>query len=212
MRDVAESEAVEVLLRALYEGSASDGPWVRNWRVAGEMEELVYHKGLDTLIPHQYVLITLASDETRAVTRRTIQALRRAADRLLRLLDRYEEAAHGDHPEWAKLIALREAPFPVKLPPDCDPRDPDVVAVAVRDLVFDGSWDETLRWLSEPSAEGCRRIDRARVRRLQAFEETYEVDLADLLFSRTARGEPARLLEAVKMGGDIWVPPSWRGG
>jgi len=62
VRDVTDTEAVEMLLRALYEGTASDCPWVRDWGVAGEMEELAYHRATDALVPYQCLLITLASD------------------------------------------------------------------------------------------------------------------------------------------------------
>ncbi len=181
MRKTPDTEAVEMLLRALYEGTASDCPWVRNWSVAGEMEELAYHRATDALVPYQYLLITLASDQTRDVTRRTARAVRRAADHVLELLDRYHAARQGQHPGWAKLIALLEAPFPISPPADGDLRDPDVVAVIVRETAFDGSWTKTLCSLSQDGLDARWPIDRARVQQLAAFEEAYQVNLADLL-------------------------------
>ena len=83
MRNATPTQAVEMLLRALFEGTASDGPWVEHNGIACEMEELAYNEPLDMLVPYQYLLLTLASDETRAVTRQSAQAVRAAADRLM---------------------------------------------------------------------------------------------------------------------------------
>ncbi|NIN78286.1 MAG: hypothetical protein GTN75_12785, partial [Gemmatimonadetes bacterium] len=95
MRNTTPTQSVEKLLRALFEGTASDGPWVEHNGIAWEMEELAYHEPLDMVVPYQYLLLTLASDETRAGTRQTAQAVRDAADRMLALLETYEQAAAG---------------------------------------------------------------------------------------------------------------------
>ena len=180
MRNTTPTKAVEMLLRALFEGTASDGPWVEHNGIAWEMEELACYEPLDMLVPYQYLLLTLASDETRAVTRQTAQAVRAAADRLLALLETYERAAAGEHSEWAKFIALLEAPFPVEIPPNCDTRDPDVIAVMIRDTQFEGSWEKKLDWLARHGSEEQQRIDSARIHQLAAFEKAYGVNLADL--------------------------------
>jgi len=187
MRNTTPTQSVEKLLRALYEGTASDGPWVEHNGIAWEMEELAYHEPLDMVVPYQYLLLTLASDQARAGTRQAAQAVRDAADQLLALLETYQQAAAGEHPEWAKFIALLEAPFPVEIPPDCDTRDPDVIAVMIRDTRFEGSWEKNLDWLARHGSEEQRRLDSARIRQLAAFEETYGVNLADLLFSAQAK-------------------------
>ena len=187
MRNTTPTQSVEKLLRALYEGTASDGPWVEHNGIAWEMEELAYHEPLDMVVPYQYLLLTLASDQARAGTRQAAQAVRDAADQLLALLETYQQAAAGEHPEWARFIALLEAPFPVEIPPDCDTRDPDVIAVMIRDTRFEGSWEKNLDWLARHGSEEQRRLDSARIRQLAAFEETYGVNLADLLFSAQAK-------------------------
>ncbi|TEU17160.1 MAG: hypothetical protein E3J21_09095 [Anaerolineales bacterium] len=189
MRNATPTQSVEKLLRALFEGTASDGPWVAHNGIAWEMEELAYHEPLDMLVPYQYLLLTLASDEARAATRQTAQAVRAAADRLLALLETYEQAAAGEHPEWAKFIALLEAPFPVEIPPNCDTRDPDVIAVMLRDTRFEGSWEKNLEWMTLCGSGEQQRLDGTRIRQLAAFEEAYGVNLADLLFSEQAKGE-----------------------
>lgn len=209
MRNVEDAEAVEMLLRVFFEGSASDVPWVRHWGIEGEMEALAYHEQLDVLIPYQYLLLTLASEATREVTRETARAVRAAAEKLLALLDLYDEARQGDHPEWAKLIALLDAPFPVQIPQNCDTRDPDVIAVMMRDIRFDGSWKKTLSWLALHGTEEQERVDGARARRLAAFEETHGIDLADLLFTNEAKAEHKRLAEGLAKG-DTRLPPSKR--
>jgi hypothetical protein len=210
MRYVTDAEAVEMLLRVFFEGSASDVPWVRHWGIEAEMEELAYHKELDMLVPYQYLLLTLAGDATREATRETAQAVRDAAEKLLALLDLYDHARQGEHPEWAKLIALLEAPFPVRRPHNCDTRDPDVISVMVRDIRFGGSWKKKLRWLALQGTQAQQRVDGARARRLAAFEEAYGVDLADLLFSDEARAEHEKLAEEVEEGVHRLRPLRWR--
>ena len=209
MRNVTPTQSVEKLLRALFEGTASDGPWVEHNGIAWEMEELAYHEPLDMVVPYQYLLLTLASDETRAVTRQTAQAVRDAADRILALLETYEQAAAGEHPEWSKFVALLEAPFPVETPPNCDTRDPDVIAVMIRDIQFEGSWEKNLNWLARHGSEEQRRLDGARIRQLAAFEEAYGVNLSDLLFSEQAKAEHAQMAEQSKSGKPGLPPLYW---
>jgi len=211
MRTTTPTQAVEKLLRALFEGTASDGPWVEHNGIAWEMEELAYHEPLDMVVPYQYLLLTLASDQTRAVTRQTVQAVRDAADRLLALLETYEQVAAGEHPAWAKFVALLEAPFPVEIPPNRDTRDPDVIAVMIRDARFEGSWEKKLDWLARHGSEEQQRLDGARIRQLAAFEEAYGINLADLLFSEQAKAEHAQMAKEFKSGESGSLPPlSWR--
>ena len=200
MRNTTPTQSVEKLLRALFEGTASDGPWVEHNGVAWEMEELAYHEPLDMLVPYQYLLLTLASDETRAATRQTAQTVRDAADRLLALLETHERAAAGEHPEWSKFVTLLEVPFPVEIPPSCDTRDPDVIAVMLRDIQFEGSWEKKLNWLALHGSEEQQRVDGARIRRLAAFEEAYGINLADLLFGEQAKAGHAQMAGEFKNG------------
>jgi len=68
MRLAIPTQAVEMLLRALYEGTASDGPWVAHNGVAWEMEELACDEAVDGPLAYQTTLVTLAGDRTRALT------------------------------------------------------------------------------------------------------------------------------------------------
>jgi hypothetical protein len=210
MRNTTPTQSVEKLLRALFEGTASDGPWVEHNGIAWEMEELAYHEPLDMVVPYQYLLLTLASDQARAGTRQAAQAVRDAADQLLALLETYEQAAAGEHPEWAKFIALLEAPFPVEIPPNCDTRDADVIAVMIRDTRFEGSWEKNLNWLARHGSEEQRRTSAARIRQLAAFEEAYGVNLADLLFSEQAKAEHAQMAEESR-NSKLGLPPLYWG-
>ena len=67
-----------------------------------------------------------------------------------------------------------------------------------------------LDWLARHGSEEQQRVDGARIRRLAAFEEAYEVNLADLLFSEQAKAEHAQLAEKSRSG-KLGLPPlSWR--
>lgn len=92
MRTSPPTQAIEQLLRALYEGTASDGPWVEHNGVAWEMAELAVDGERDIPLPYQSLLLTLASDRARALTRQAVEAVRSATDQVLALLDLYEQA------------------------------------------------------------------------------------------------------------------------
>jgi hypothetical protein len=96
MRLATPAQAVEMLLRALYEGTASDYPWVAHNGVAWDMEELACDEAADGPLAYQTALLTLADDRARALTRETAQVVRDAADRLLMLLDtRHDRGKHN---------------------------------------------------------------------------------------------------------------------
>jgi hypothetical protein len=205
MRHKLPSERVEILLDVLFEGSGYSGPWVDDWTVEAEMEDLGYHQALEMPVPYQYALLTLATDRTRAVVRETLLAVQAAAAQLLAVLEVYAQAQTADQPEWAKFVALLEAPFPVTLPESCDTRDLDVVALILRDVYFGGSWGRMLDWVAQHGSEAQQRKDIPHFRRLAAFELAYGVNLAELLFSEEARAENARL---AKTEHPEWPRPS----
>jgi hypothetical protein len=91
MRTATPTQAVEKLLRALFEGTASDGPWVEHNGVAWEMEELACDESVDGPLAYQTALVTLASDRTRALTRHTVQVVQKTAQHVLALLDNYDQ-------------------------------------------------------------------------------------------------------------------------
>lgn len=98
MRLSSPPESVEQLLRALYEGTASDVPWVDHNGAAWEMGELAYDEEADEYVPYRALLLTRASDRTRALTRQAACAVHDTADRLLALLDSCERTTKEREP------------------------------------------------------------------------------------------------------------------
>ena len=92
MRNTTPTQAIEMLLRALFEGTASDGPWVEHNGVAWEMEELACDESVAGPLAYQTALVTSASDRTRTLTRQTAQVVQKTAQHVLALLDAYEQA------------------------------------------------------------------------------------------------------------------------
>lgn len=90
MRTAIPTQAVEMLLRALYEGTASDRPWVAHNGVAWEMEELTCDGMENAPLAYQTALLTRADERTRALTRETLLAVRAAVDYALTVLDNCE--------------------------------------------------------------------------------------------------------------------------
>ncbi len=86
MRTSPPTQAVEMLLRALYEGTASDGPWVGHNGVAWEMEELTCDGTVNAPLAYQTALLTLADDRARALTCQTLRVVQATAERVLTLL------------------------------------------------------------------------------------------------------------------------------
>jgi hypothetical protein len=87
IRTAPPNQAVEMLLRALYEGTASDGPWVAHNGAAWEMGDMAYDEEQDEHIPYCTLLVTRASERTRALTVEAARAVRAAAEALLALLE-----------------------------------------------------------------------------------------------------------------------------
>ena len=95
MRNATPTQSVEKLLRALFECTASDGPWVEHNGIAWEMEELACDESVDRPLAYQTALVTLASDRARALTRQTVQVVQKTAQHILALLDAHEQV----HPQ-----------------------------------------------------------------------------------------------------------------
>jgi hypothetical protein len=96
MRTAIPTQAVEMLLRALHEGTASDGPWVAHNGVAWEMEEWACDESVDGPLTYQRALLTLADDRARSLTCETVKAVQVAAQRVLVLLESCEEEQYDE--------------------------------------------------------------------------------------------------------------------
>ena len=90
MRTSDPTAAIEMLLRALYEGTASDLPWVAHNGVAWTKEELACQPWPEPAFPYQDALTRCADAQIYTLTRETTRVVRDAADQLLILLDRYD--------------------------------------------------------------------------------------------------------------------------
>jgi len=123
------------------------------------MEDLGVHEALEMGGPLSVPPVHHRSDEARRAVRQAAEEIRTAASQLLTLLELYDQAPQDEDPEWAKFIALKEAPFPVEIPPNCDTRDPDVIAVMIRDIVHGGSWEKAIAWLQTEDSEEQRQVD-----------------------------------------------------
>jgi hypothetical protein len=96
MRIATTTRAVEMLLRALYEGTASDYPWIAHNGVAWEMEEWACDESVDGPRAYQRALLTLADARARALTCETVKAVQVAAQRVLVLLESCEEELYDE--------------------------------------------------------------------------------------------------------------------
>ncbi len=210
MDNQSSSSTLELLLRAFFEGTSADDAWVRDERVEEEMQDLSYHRSLDMLVPYQYLLFSLAGDEARAAARRVAQDVRIAADHLLRLIDRYQQEATGEHPEWARFAVLAQAPFRLQPPPGGDTRDPDVVLVMLRDIRFGGHWQNYLDWLDQENTEENQLLW-GRILQLAAFEQRYGINLAELMFDEPCRVRHAELAEEYRRASDLDCAPETAG-
>ena len=91
IRTASPNQAIEMLLRALYEGTASDGPWVAHNGAAWEMGDMAYDEERDEAIPYRALLLAQASEQTRALTWEAARAVRAAAEGVLALLGECEQ-------------------------------------------------------------------------------------------------------------------------
>lgn len=156
-----------------------------------------YIPDADAVIPYSRMLCTKDVPRARSELRGKVEEMRRALDGLEALLDAIdaaegEAAAHG-HPEWAPLIALLKAPFPLEKPEVYDPDDTFNVFVMLRDTLFDGDWEQQIAWIELQGGPEQKREDLPLARSLQAFEKCYEVNLSDLLFNELDRAEHERI-------------------
>jgi hypothetical protein len=156
-----------------------------------------YIADLDVVIPRSWMLCTKGLPQARSRLRRAVEEIRQALGGLEALLDAIdvaeEEAAAQGHPEWASLIALFKAPFPLEKPEVYDPSEAFNIAVMLRDTLFDGDWEQHTAWIEIQGGAEQRADDLPFTRSLQEFERRYGVNLSDLLFSERDRAEHERM-------------------
>lgn len=175
-----------------------DGEWVdASGPDCRRMRSENYIADLDVVIPYAWLLCTKKLPQARRTMRQGIAEMRCALGKLATLLNAIdaaeEEATAQGHPEWAPLIALLKAPFPLEKPETCDTRDRLNIAVMLRDTLFDGDWEKKIAWTENQGTPQQRAHDLPFARSLQEFERRYGVNLSDLLFSERDRAEHDQL-------------------
>lgn len=188
-------DRVERFIEQVVDGEWGDasGPDFRRLRTEG------YIADLDVVIPYSWMLCTKGLPQARNRLRQAVAEMRQALDGLQTLLDAIdaaeEEAIAQGHPEWAPLIALLKAPFPLEKPEIYDPGEVFNIAVMLRDTLFDGDWEKKVAWFETQGTPEQRAHDLPTARSLQEFEQRYGVSLSDLLFSERDRTEHAQMRE-----------------
>ena len=186
---------VEQLIITIVDGEWGDA----NDRDFRRMRKAGYIAHADVVIPYSWMLCTKGLSKARSDLRQAAADMRQALDGLDLLLDTIdaaeEEAAAQGHPEWAPLIALLKAPFPLKKPEIFDPGETFNIAVMLRDTLFDGDWEKKIAWFETHGTPRQQAHDLPFARSLQEFERRYEVNLTDLLFSDRDRHEHELLRE-----------------
>ncbi len=158
------------VLEALLEGAIGSGlcPDLRGWSPAtGEV------------LPAQYLLLIRDRPRLRA-------RLRGAAEGLLTLLDAADAAyADGNVDGCGKFRALAAAPAWLLRPSEPDDADPDVTLIWERQVDHGGDWHGLLEALHRAGSVQWQGAIR-RCRTLMRFEETSEIDLAELVGAPTS--------------------------
>lgn len=195
---------VEQILIQMVEGEwgAAAGPDFRTLRTEGYMPDA------DVIIPLQWMLCTKGVPQARQAIRRMVRDVRQALDGVEALLDTIDaaeaEATAAGHPDWAPLLAILKAPFPLQKPEVYDPSFTPCTAIMLRDTLFGGSWEAHRGWVEAQGGDEQRAQDLPLIRSLQQFEDTYEVNLTDLLFSELDKAEHAAIQEEYRRQG--WKP------
>ncbi|MCD6555159.1 MAG: hypothetical protein J7M16_14265 [Anaerolineae bacterium] len=186
-------DRVEWLIEQVVDGEweDTDNPDFHRMRTEG------YIADADVAIPYSWMLCAKGLPQARSELRQAITEMRQALDGLETLLDAVdaaeEEAVAQGHPEWAPLIALLKAPFPLEKPEIYDPGDVFNIAVMLRDTLFDGDWERHIAWIETQGGPAQRDEDLPLTRSLQEFEQSYGVNLSDLLFSEQDCAEHEQL-------------------
>lgn len=207
--DVNLPDRVEDLIMLLVDGNWGDADWPDVRRLGKEN----YLPDLDLAIPYPWMLCTKRLPQARNALRHVVADMRGTLDSLETFLDTIdaaeEEATAQGYPDWAPLIALLKAPFPLRKPVVFDPREPFNIAVMARDMLHGGDWDEKSAWIDTQGSLRQRLFDASTAQSLREFERRYGVNLSDLLFSERDRAEHEQMREQYAqhpLDEDCWSP------
>lgn len=191
---------IDIILDQIIEGEWGDasGPDFVKLRTENYMPDA------DVVIPTAWLLCTKDVPQARQTIRRRLEEVREALDGVEALLDTIDEAEDeanaAGHSDWAPLLAILHAPIPLEKPEVYDPLFVPCVAVMLRDTLHDAAWENYRRWTEEHGGAPQKASDLPLIRSLQQFEETYHVNLTDLLFSELDKAEHEAIREDYRQG------------
>jgi len=178
--------------------------WPESHQDAFEPLRMNYFADRNLVIPHQWLLVSTRPPRVRQDLRLMASELQEGCAAILGLLDTLDaaeaEAQAAGHPEWARFIALHKAPLPLQKPPTSNPSDVEELTVMLRDLMYHGSWQEHIAWL-ESKGSPKQQEDIATIQSYALFEQTYGVNLRDLLFTAEENAMNEELGQAYTRGG-----------
>jgi hypothetical protein len=165
---------------------------------------LNYFADQNLVIPRQWLLVSERPPRVRQDLRVMASELREGCAALLKLLDTLDaaeaEAQSAGHAEWARFIALHKSSPPVQKPEASNPSDVAELIVMIRDMMYSGSWEENIAWI-ESRGSPTQQEDIATLRSYALFEQTYGVNLRDLLFTAEENAINEELGRAYARGG-----------
>jgi hypothetical protein len=191
--------------------------WPESHREGFAPLHLNYFAEQNLVIPRQWLLVSERPPRVRQDLRVMASELREGCAALLGLLDTLDaaeaEAQSTGHPEWARFIApihctcckyrgiaLHKSPLPVQKPETSNPSDVTELIVMIRDIMYSGSWEANMAWI-ESKGSPTQQEDIATLRSYALFEQTYGVNLRDLLFTAEENAMNEELACAYARGG-----------
>jgi len=178
--------------------------WPESHQDAFAPLHLNYFADRNLVIPRQWLLGSTRPPMVRQDLRLMASELQEGCAAMLGLLDTLDaaeaEAQRAGHPEWARFIALHKAPLLLQKPPTSNPSDVEELTVMLRDIMYQGSWQEHIAWL-ERNGSPTQQEDIATIQSYALFEQTYGVNLRDLLFTAEENAMNEELGRAYARGG-----------
>lgn len=178
--------------------------WPESHQDAFAPLHLNYFADRNLVIPRQWLLVSERPPRVRQDLRLMASELQEGCAAMLSLLDTIDaaeaEAQSAGHAEWARFIALHKAPLSLQKPETTNTSDVPELIVMLRDIMYQGSWEENIAWI-ERQGSPDQQEEIATLRSYALFEQTYGVNLRDLLFTAEENAMNEELGRAYARGG-----------
>ncbi|MBM3135771.1 MAG: hypothetical protein FJZ89_10935 [Chloroflexi bacterium] len=178
--------------------------WPESHQDAFEPLRMNYFADRNLVIPHQWLLVSKRPPRVRQDLRHMASELQEGCAAMLGLLDTLDaaeaEAQRAGHPEWARFIALHKAPLALQKPETTNTSDVEELIVMLRDIMYQGSWQENIAWIERQGGPE-QQEEIATLQSYALFEQTYGVNLRDLLFTAEENAMNEELGRAYARGG-----------